>query len=76
MSTLLISHPACLQHLVPQGHPERPDRLRAIERALEAEKFQALARVEAPLGVVRDRRALPSDGLHHRAARRLAGRRD
>ncbi|HSZ96700.1 MAG TPA: histone deacetylase family protein, partial [Bradyrhizobium sp.] len=47
MSTLLISHPACLQHIVPQGHPERPDRLRAVERALEAEKFQALARVEA-----------------------------
>src|ERR1700758_114253 len=49
MSTLLISHPACLQHIVPQGHPERPDRLRAVERALEAEKFQLLARVEAPL---------------------------
>ena len=49
MSTLLISHPACLEHIVPQGHPERPDRLRAVERALEAEKFQALARVEAPL---------------------------
>jgi acetoin utilization deacetylase AcuC-like enzyme len=50
MSTLLITHPACLQHLVPQGHPERPDRLRAVERALEAEKFQALARTAAPLG--------------------------
>jgi acetoin utilization deacetylase AcuC-like enzyme len=49
MSTLLISHPACLEHIVPQGHPERPDRLRAVERALEAEKFQALARVEAPM---------------------------
>src|SRR3984885_14000323 len=49
MSTLLISHPACLEHIVPQGHPERPDRLRAVERALEAEKFQGLARVEAPL---------------------------
>jgi acetoin utilization deacetylase AcuC-like enzyme len=49
MSTLLISHPACLEHIVPQGHPERPDRLRAVERALEAEKFQVLARVEAPL---------------------------
>jgi len=48
MSTLLISHPACLEHLTPAGHPERPDRLRAIESALEAEKFQALARVEAP----------------------------
>jgi acetoin utilization deacetylase AcuC-like enzyme len=48
MSTLFISHPACLEHLTPDGHPERPDRLRAITRALEAEKFQALARVQAP----------------------------
>ena len=48
MSTLLITHPACLEHLTPHGHPERPDRLRAVERALEAEKFQSLARVSAP----------------------------
>jgi len=48
MSTLLITHPACLDHLTPRGHPERPDRLRAIEHALEAEKFQSLARAEAP----------------------------
>jgi acetoin utilization deacetylase AcuC-like enzyme len=47
-TTLLISHPACLLHLTPAGHPERPDRLRAVEAALEAEKFQMLARVEAP----------------------------
>jgi len=50
MSTLLLSHPACLNHLTPAGHPERPDRLRAIDQALENEKFQSLARVEAPLG--------------------------
>jgi acetoin utilization deacetylase AcuC-like enzyme len=49
MSTLLITHPACLDHLTPNGHPERPERLRAVERALEAEKFQTLARVEAPM---------------------------
>ncbi len=48
MPTLLITHPACLDHLTPAGHPERPDRLRAIDRALEAERFQALVRVEAP----------------------------
>jgi len=48
MSTLLITHPAYLDHLTPLGHPERPDRLRAIERALEAEKFQSLARTLAP----------------------------
>jgi acetoin utilization deacetylase AcuC-like enzyme len=48
MSTLLITHPACLNHLTPSGHPERPDRLRAVERALEAEKFQSLERAQAP----------------------------
>ena len=48
MTTLLITHSACLNHLMPAGHPERPDRLRAIERALEDERFQNLARVEAP----------------------------
>jgi acetoin utilization deacetylase AcuC-like enzyme len=31
-----------------EGHPERPDRLRAIERALESEAFQMLARDVAP----------------------------
>jgi acetoin utilization deacetylase AcuC-like enzyme len=49
MTTLLLSHPACLQHLTPMGHPERPDRLRAIEQALEHEKFQSLAREQAPM---------------------------
>ena len=48
MSTLLITHPACLDHVTPPGHPERPDRLRAIEQALEDERFQTLARIEAP----------------------------
>jgi len=49
MTTLVLSHPACLNHLTPQGHPERPDRLRAIERVLEQEKFQSLAREQAPM---------------------------
>src|SRR5947207_545914 len=48
MSTLLISHSACLEHLTPLGHPERPDRLRAIERVLEHERFMPLAREQAP----------------------------
>src|SRR6516225_2789452 len=48
MSTLLITHPACLDHITPAGHPERPDRLRAIDRALGHERFRALVRVEAP----------------------------
>jgi acetoin utilization deacetylase AcuC-like enzyme len=49
MSTLLISHSACLNHLTPPGHPERPDRLRAVEEALADERFQLLTRVEAPM---------------------------
>jgi acetoin utilization deacetylase AcuC-like enzyme len=48
MTTLFITHPACLDHLTPPGHPERPDRLRAIERALADERFQSLVRAEAP----------------------------
>lgn len=49
MTTLLLSHPACLDHVTPMGHPERPDRLRAVERALEVEKFASLAREQAPM---------------------------
>jgi acetoin utilization deacetylase AcuC-like enzyme len=48
MPTMLISHPACLDHLTPAGHPERPDRLRAVAQALQAERFDALVRAEAP----------------------------
>ena len=48
MTTLLVSHPACLQHLTPPGHPERPDRLRAVESALAADRFKPLVREEAP----------------------------
>jgi acetoin utilization deacetylase AcuC-like enzyme len=48
MPTLYITHPACLDHLTPSGHPERPDRLRAIERALAADAYKPLVRVEAP----------------------------
>jgi acetoin utilization deacetylase AcuC-like enzyme len=48
MSTLYVTHPACLEHQPPLGHPERPDRLRAIERVLEGERFHTLARETAP----------------------------
>ena len=48
MSTLYLSHPAYLNHITPLGHPERSDRLKAIDRALEDEKFSTLAREQAP----------------------------
>jgi acetoin utilization deacetylase AcuC-like enzyme len=48
VTTLLLTHPASYNHEMGPGHPERPDRIRAIERALEAVAFQGLAREQAP----------------------------
>src|SRR5436190_19571764 len=44
MTTLHISHPASLNHLNGPGHPERPDRIRAIEKVLGEEAFKPLVR--------------------------------
>ena len=48
MATLLVEDPIFLRHLVPEGHPERPDRLRAIEGALSDKRFARLDRRAAP----------------------------
>ena len=50
MVTRLYTHPIFLEHITPPGHPERPDRLRAVERVLGAETFERLDRAEAPRG--------------------------
>jgi acetoin utilization deacetylase AcuC-like enzyme len=50
VSTLYLCHPSALNHQTPPGHPERPDRIRAIERTLEHERFASLHRDEAPMG--------------------------
>lgn len=49
MTTLLIAHDACLEHLTPAGHPERPDRVRVLNRVFEDESFATLAREQAPI---------------------------
>jgi acetoin utilization deacetylase AcuC-like enzyme len=49
MSTLLITHPSFLLHDTGPGHPERPDRMRAIDKALAHEAFASLIRFDAPL---------------------------
>ncbi|MHB2169626.1 histone deacetylase family protein [Alsobacter sp. R-9] len=49
MSTLYISHPCFVRHQTPPGHPERPDRIRVVERILEHERFQPLAREASPI---------------------------
>ena len=49
MTTLLFTHPACIDHDPGPGHPETPDRLRAVLAALGAGEFDALERRDAPL---------------------------
>jgi acetoin utilization deacetylase AcuC-like enzyme len=50
MSTLLVSQRNFESHVTPTGHPERPDRIRAVEEALSDEKFARLKRLDAPSG--------------------------
>ena len=50
MTTLLLTHSACLKHATPAGHPERPDRLRVINEVLSDHRFNGLVRGEAPEG--------------------------
>lgn len=76
MSTRLYNPPICLEHLTPPGHPERPDRLRAISTVLSHDIFDPLDRVEAPMAnetavllahpvsyVRRVKEAIPAEGM-------------
>ena len=47
MATLLASQRNFASHATPQGHPERPDRMRAIEEALRPDLFPRLLRRDA-----------------------------
>jgi acetoin utilization deacetylase AcuC-like enzyme len=48
VTTLFLSHSSYLDHDTGPGHPERPDRIRAITEALEHARFAALIRADAP----------------------------
>jgi acetoin utilization deacetylase AcuC-like enzyme len=50
MTTLLVSQRNFESHVTPDGHPERPGRIRAVEDALAAPKFANLLRREAVSG--------------------------
>ncbi|WP_193336685.1 histone deacetylase family protein [Devosia beringensis] len=50
MTTLLLSQPNFADHVTPQGHPERADRIAAVEEALLRSRFDKLIRREAPSG--------------------------
>ncbi len=49
MTTLHITHPCFVDHDTGPGHPERPDRMRAIDKVMGHEMFNGLKRAEAPL---------------------------
>jgi acetoin utilization deacetylase AcuC-like enzyme len=48
MSVALFTHPAALAHDTGEGHPECPDRVRAVIQALEGQNFSNLIREIAP----------------------------
>ena len=76
MSTLYLTHDVCIEHDTGPGHPERPDRLRAIKMVTDLPTFDDLVREEAPMADIADierahpgeyieaiRQAVPEDGL-------------
>ena len=54
MVTTLITHPDCLAHETPDGHPERAARLQTVLMALEGPDFSRLQHEEADLATVND----------------------
>jgi acetoin utilization deacetylase AcuC-like enzyme len=50
MTTLVFSHPSCLAHETPPGHPERVDRIRAVNSVLASPALKGFLHREAPLG--------------------------
>jgi acetoin utilization deacetylase AcuC-like enzyme len=52
MTTLIFSHQSSEEHDMGQGHPERPERILAVQKALRADRFKDLERREAPQATV------------------------
>jgi acetoin utilization deacetylase AcuC-like enzyme len=50
VTTLLVSQSNFADHATPEGHPERADRIRAVEDALSRPRFDKLLRRNAPAG--------------------------
>ena len=54
MTTLLYTHPVCLEHDPGLHHPESPERLRAVLAALSGPQFDELKRRQAPEATLED----------------------
>ena len=51
MTTSLITHSDCLDHISPEGHPECAERLERVLGASEDVEFDNLLRIDAPLAI-------------------------
>ena len=51
-STIILSHPACLEHRPGPHHPESPERLKIVLDALRSPEFASLEWRDAPLGTI------------------------
>lgn len=65
MTTLLVTHPCFTDHDTGFGHPERPDRMRAIDKVLAHESYAPLKRMEAPLRDDVEEQILLAHPKHH-----------
>jgi acetoin utilization deacetylase AcuC-like enzyme len=62
MATLFITHASATGHDTGPGHPEQPDRIRRVVRALEQPAFAGLKRATARAATVAEMaRAHPQD---------------
>lgn len=59
--TLLVHHDVFANHRTSAGHPERPDRYRAVQAALGQSRFDDLIREEAQLGALDATRLVHTD---------------
>jgi acetoin utilization deacetylase AcuC-like enzyme len=66
MTTTVFSHPSSAAHDTGAGHPERPDRIRAVLRALDGEAFAGLTRREAPAAEIDQVARVHPDGYVER----------
>ena len=59
---LWLSHPSSLEHVIP-GHPERPERLIGLERAMEANDWFGWERAQSPAASRAQLAAVHTEGL-------------
>jgi acetoin utilization deacetylase AcuC-like enzyme len=50
MTTLVFTHPSSLAHETPPGHPERVERIKAVNAVLASPSLRGFIRRDAPLG--------------------------